>query len=81
MFYIYLLECKDGSIYTGFTTDLKRRFNEHCSGRGGSYTRSKGAKRILYFEQFESRSSALKREAEIKGWRKNEKIRLINEQH
>jgi len=77
MYFVYLLECKDGSIYTGITTDIKRRLSQHKEGKGGRYTRSKGAIKILYAEKKKNRSHALKREMEIKGWPKVKKLKLI----
>ncbi len=77
MYFIYLAKCEDGSIYTGITTDPKRRLKEHQSGRGGNYTRAKKVIEILYTEEFPTRSLALKREVEIKGWRKAKKLALI----
>lgn len=79
MYYVYLIECEDKTIYTGITTDIQRRFKEHDSGKGGAYTRSKKVKKILYAEQFETRSQAQKREAEIKGWRREKKLALLKE--
>jgi putative endonuclease len=78
MYYVYLIECRDRTIYTGITTDIQRRFKEHDSGKGGAYTRSKKVKKVLYTEQYIDRSSALKREAEIKSWRREKKLTLIN---
>lgn len=78
MYYVYIVECKDGTLYTGITTDIKRRFQEHSSGQGGSYTSSKKINKLLYTEECENRSIALKREAEIKGWRREKKLELIN---
>lgn len=77
MYYVYILECKDGTLYTGITTDIQRRFKEHQMGKGGAYTRSKKAKNILYTEKFKTRSGALKREYEIKSWPRNKKLTLI----
>lgn len=77
MYFLYILKCKDGSLYTGITTNLEHRFNEHKSGKGGHYTSSKKVVRIVYTEQYPDRSSALKREAEIKGWRREKKLNLI----
>ena len=77
MYYVYVIECKDKTLYTGITTDIQRRFREHSSGKGGAYTRSKKVQRILYTEQFETRGQAQKREAEIKGWRRDKKLSLI----
>lgn len=78
MYFVYLIECGDGSIYTGITNDLARRFQQHQSGVGGRYTRSKRVVRIAYSEEHPSRSSALKRELEIKKWRREQKLRLIS---
>jgi putative endonuclease len=77
MYFVYLLECKDGSLYTGVTTNVERRFAEHKSGIGGHYTSSKKVVRIVYTEQHPNRSSALKREAEIKSWRREKKLALF----
>lgn len=77
MYYVYIIECKDGTLYTGITTDVQRRFKEHSLGKGGAYTRSKKVKRVLYTEKFKTRSGALKREYEIKIWPRNKKLTLI----
>lgn len=76
-YFVYLLECEDGSLYTGITTDVERRFAEHKSGTGGHFTRAKKAKRIVYTEQSPDRSSASKREAEIKKWSREKKLALV----
>ncbi|MDP2930562.1 MAG: GIY-YIG nuclease family protein [bacterium] len=78
MYFVYLIECKDGTIYTGITTDIQRRFKEHNLGKGGAYTRSKKVKKVLYTEEYKDRNSALKRESEIKGWHREKKLALIN---
>lgn len=77
MYFVYIMECKDGSLYTGITTNVKRRFAEHKSGIGGHYTRSKKVVRIVHTEQYPNRSSASKRESEIKSWRRGKKLALI----
>ncbi len=77
IYFVYLLECGDKSIYTGITTDVARRFNEHKAGVGGNYTRSRHTVRILYTERYATRSEALKRESEIKGWNRQQKLDLI----
>ena len=77
MYFVYLLECNDGSIYTGITTDVKRRFQEHRDGKGGHYTRARGAVKILYTERYTTRSRALIREAQIKKMRRDKKLMLI----
>jgi len=76
-YFVYILKCADGSLYTGITTDLKRRFAEHKDKKGGGYTSAHGAKRIVYSEKHPTRSSALKREAEIKSWSRENKLKLI----
>ena len=77
VYYVYLLECADGSVYTGITTDVARRFEEHASGKGGHFTAAKKAKRMLYAEEHPDRSAASKREAEIKKWPRERKLALI----
>jgi putative endonuclease len=80
MYYVYLLECADQSIYTGITTDLKRRLKEHKEsklGKGANYTAAKGAVKIVYSEEHPDRSTASKREAEIKKMTRQEKLELI----
>ena len=80
MYSIYILKCADGTLYTGITTDVKRRFKEHLDGKGGHYTRARGAKQILYTEKCGDRSSAQKREAQIKRLSRKEKLNLIKSQ-
>lgn len=81
MWYTYLILCKDSSIYTGITNNLERRFKYHKEGKGGHYTRSHTVTRFLYSEKFETKSEALKREAQIKGWRRENKLNLIKFGH
>lgn len=76
MYYVYLLRCKDKSLYTGITTDVERRFKEHRFGAGGHYTRSHTPEKIIYREKAATRSDALKREAEIKSWSREKKMQL-----
>ncbi len=78
MYFVYLLECADGSLYTGITTDVSRRLKEHQAGTGGRFTRAKGAKRILYTEEYPDRSSASKREAAIKKLSRTQKLGLVH---
>ncbi len=77
MYFVYLLKCKDGSLYTGITTDVKRRFREHKKGVGGRYTRAKEAVKVVYTEKYPNRSIASKRESEIKSWRRERKLALV----
>ncbi|OGG50729.1 endonuclease [Candidatus Kaiserbacteria bacterium RIFCSPHIGHO2_01_FULL_54_36] len=77
MYFVYLLKCNDGSIYTGITNDLVKRLHSHKTGVGGNYTRAKGAVKILYSEKASGRGAALKREAEIKSWTRQKKLALV----
>jgi len=76
-YFVYILECADGSLYTGMTTDVLRRFEEHKSKKGAQYTRARKPVRIAYIEECADRSSALKREAEIKKWPRVKKLELL----
>lgn len=76
MYFVYLLLCSDKSIYTGITTNLERRFNEHKNKKGGHYTSSRKVKKIIHTEQFNTRSGASRREAEIKRWPRQKKLEL-----
>jgi putative endonuclease len=78
MYFVYILECGDGSLYTSITTDLKRRLGEHQAGKGGHFTRSRKVLSMVFTEEHPNRSSALKREAEIKRWPRAKKFSLIN---
>ena len=75
--FIYILETANGSYYTGYTTDLERRFLEHQNKKGAKYTRAFGAKKLIYSEVFTDKSSALKREAAIKKLTRSQKEILI----
>ncbi len=77
MWKVYVLRMEDGSLYTGITKDLERRLEEHRSGDGSKYVRSRLPCELVYTEEHKDRSSALKREAEIKSWKKTRKERLV----
>ncbi|OHA52140.1 MAG: endonuclease [Candidatus Terrybacteria bacterium RIFCSPLOWO2_01_FULL_40_23] len=77
MWYIYIIKCADGSLYTGATTDVKRRFKQHKQGKGGSYTASHKAVALLHQESFKTRGQALRREAEIKKFTRSNKLKLF----
>ena len=77
MYFLYILECSDKSLYTGITTDVARRFQEHKNKKGGHFTSSREVVRVAYTEKYRDRSSALKREAEIKSWTRQRKLHLI----
>jgi len=76
MYFVYILACKGGSLYTGITIDMKRRFNEHKNGKGGNYTRSHEVQKIVFTEEHPNRSSASKREAHIKSLSRTQKLEL-----
>lgn len=77
MYVVYILECADGTLYTGITTDMERRLREHRQGIGSSYTRARGVRGVRYTEMQQSRGAALRREARIKQLTRAEKLRLI----
>ena len=77
MNYIYIVECSDGTLYTGWTTEIKRRVQEHNSGRGAKYTRARRPVVLRYFEEFNTKEEALKRECAIKKLSREDKIKLI----
>jgi putative endonuclease len=76
---VYILECGDGTLYTGITTDLTRRIGSHRQGKASRYTRSRLPVTLRYFETVENRSQALKREFEIKKMKREDKLKLIAE--
>lgn len=76
--WVYIIEAENGNLYTGITTDIKRRLEEHKKGKlGAKFFRSSAPKKILFQEHFPDRSSASKREAQIKSWKREKKIKLI----
>ena len=77
MHYLYLVLCNNQSIYTGVTENLERRFYEHSHQKGGRHTKLNPATQILYSETFITKQEALKRERQIKGWRREKKLNLI----
>ena len=78
MYSVYLIQCEDRSIYTGITTDVSRRFLEHKNKKGGHYTSSHIVEKIIYTEQCKTKSAALIREAEIKSWNREKKLKLAD---
>ncbi|MFC6721439.1 GIY-YIG nuclease family protein [Halobacteriaceae archaeon SHR40] len=75
--YVYILECADGSLYTGYTTDVGRRVAEHNAGTGASYTAGRRPVELRYVEYHPSRGAALSREHEIKSLRRDRKEQLV----
>ena len=78
MTYTYIVECKDGTLYTGWTNNLERRIKAHSNGRGAKYTRARLPVELVYFEEFEDKIEAMKREYAIKQLKRSEKLMLIN---
>ena len=74
---LYILRCGDGTLYTGITTDVARRFEEHSSGKGAKYTRGRGPLELVYQEECGNTSAASRREWEIKALSREEKLQLI----
>lgn len=74
---LYILRCRDGSLYTGITTDVEKRLAAHNAGKGAKYTRSRKPVDIVYQEQCDGHSQALRRELEVKALTKEEKLKLI----
>lgn len=77
-YWVYILECNDGTLYTGYTNNLERRLNQHNSGKGGAhYTSWKGFKKLVYKNEHKYFKNALNEERRIKKMRKEQKIELI----
>jgi len=76
--YFYILRCADNSFYCGITNNLKERLDEHNNGKGAKYTKTRLPVKLIYFEEFPAKSSACKREIEVKGWRREKKDKLVD---
>jgi len=79
MYFLYILQCEDGTLYTGITTNIARRLQEHKNGIGAHYTRMHGAEKIVYMKKCKDRSEAQKQEAQIKKLSRSEKQLLISQ--
>lgn len=77
--HVYIVECADGTLYTGYTTDVERRVEEHNAGDGAKYTRGRQPVELVHVETFSSQSAALQREYAIKQLRRAAKERLIDQ--
>ena len=75
-FFCYILECADGTFYTGWTTDPPRREKQHNAGRGAKYTRDRRPVKLIYVEELPSRTDAMKREFAIKALKREQKRKL-----
>ena len=78
MNYTYMLRCRDNSLYTGWTNNIEKRLEDHNSGKGAKYTRGRGPLELVYREECENHSQALKRELAVKAMSREEKQSLIN---
>lgn len=76
-YYVYMLSCKDGSLYTGSTNNYQKRISKHQKGKGARYTNAKGVEALVYLETLATKSAALKREASIKKLPRGQKLQLI----
>lgn len=77
MFYVYILQCSDGSLYTGYTVNIDKRVEEHNSGKASKYTRSRLPVQCVYFEEYLTKGEALRRELEIKSLSRQQKQAII----
>lgn len=77
MNYVYILRCNDDSLYTGWTNNLEKRIKAHSDGKGAKYTRARVPVELVYFEVFEDKIEAMKREYVIKQLKRKEKLELI----
>ena len=78
VYFVYILKCGDGSLYTGYTSNLQKRLELHKSGKASRYTRRKLPVECVYQEEHQEMSSAMRREAEIKGWPRTRKLDLVH---
>jgi putative endonuclease len=78
MYYLYILKCSDGSLYTGIAKNLKERLSSHREGTGSKYVRARLPFKLLYKEKHKNRSLASKREYEIKSWSRDKKIENLD---
>lgn len=76
LWFVYILECSDGSLYTGITNDVVQRLQKHNGGKGAQYTRSRRPVKLLYYEPCRNRSEALIREFEVKSLPREKKLEL-----
>lgn len=79
MNYTYILECSDGSLYTGWTNDIEKRLKAHNAGQGAKYTKPRRPVALVYKETFETKEEAMRREYAIKRLTREEKLKLIAE--
>ncbi|WP_067729729.1 GIY-YIG nuclease family protein [Oceanobacillus damuensis] len=76
---VYILRCKDDTLYTGYTNDLGKRLKKHESGKGAKYTRGRGPFEVVFVEKFTEKEAAMQKEYQIKQLSRNEKMALIRD--
>ena len=76
-YFVYILRCKDSTLYTGITDDLARRLAAHSAGKGAKYTRGRGPLELVYWEPCSDKSSALRRERQVKALTRGQKLSMI----
>lgn len=77
MNYTYIVKCSDGSLYTGWTNDLEKRIRVHNEGKGAKYTKSRRPVVLAYYEEFQTKEEAMRREWEIKQMSRNQKMKML----
>lgn len=77
-FYLYIVECREGTYYTGTTNDIERRWREHLEGSGANYTRKRGVRRLIFVKEFQSISEARIQEWGVRKWSQAKKRKLIS---
>lgn len=80
MNYVYIVECSDGTFYTGWTNNLEKRIAMHSQGCGAKYTRGRGPVKLIYYQKYHDKRDAMKRECEIKRLTRKAKLSLINDE-
>ena len=78
VWYLYILRCGHGELYTGIAVDVQKRFEAHCAGKGAKYTRGRGPLELVYQEEQDSYSAALKREHQVKQLTRAQKLHMID---
>ena len=76
--HVYIAQCRDGSLYTGISTDPPRRLEKHNAGQGSKYVRRKGGATLVYAEMQNTKSAARRRELKIQSWSRHKKLALID---
>lgn len=78
MYYVYILKCKDSTLYTGYSDDVYKRLKTHNDGKGAKYTKARRPCKLVYFEEYDTKSEALSREHAIKKLSRADKLKLIS---